>query len=256
MRQNLVRGIAMIAMLVSVSFLQSAKADILFNNGPIITHPGGMTGAVAGADRSAISPGGTTFGSGATGAFRLADDFTLSAPLSTINSFTFYGYLTGATAPGASALFVQIWNGDPSAGGSVIWGDTTTNVLTSTGWADSPSGLGIFRTTSTDTAGTTRRVQQLVAGGLNINLSPGTYWIDYNFTGVSFTPPVSDPTAHVLGNAQQWSGTAWGPAIDAGTGAGQIAVPFLVEGTAIPEPTAGLLLLVGAVAGFARRRRA
>jgi hypothetical protein len=253
MRQNLLRCLAVVTMIASMGLVQSANGDILANGGPIITHPGGMT-TPAGADRSAISPGGSLFGTSATGAFRVADDFTLASP-STINSLTVYGYLTGAGAPGATALFIQIWNGNPSAGGTVVWGDTTTNIMTSSGWADSPSGLGIFRTTSTDTAGTTRRVQQLVAGGLNIDLAAGNYWLDISYTGVSFMPPVSDPTAHVVGNAIQWNGTAWNPAMDAGV-AQQIALPFIVEGSVIPEPTAGLLLLVGSIAGFARRRRA
>ena len=241
------------AALCAVALASQANADVLFDGGPIITHPGGMTGAVAGADRSAISPGGSLFGSGATGALRLADDFVLSSD-STINSMTFYGYLTGATAPGATALTVRIWDGTPGAAGSnIIFGDTTTNIMTASGWASSPSNLGIFRTTSTDTTGNTRRIQSLTAGGLNINLAAGTYWVDYNFTGVSFTPPVSSPTQHVLGNALQFN-TTWGPALDAGTGGGQIAVPFLVEGF-VPEPTSAMALMGFGVLLAARRRR-
>lgn len=256
MRVNLLRGFAMIAMLVSMSFAQSAKADILWNNGPMITHPAGMTGASAGADRSAISPGGTLFGTGGTGAIRLADDFTMANPF-TINSLTFYGYLTGAGAPGATALTLRIWDNTPGAVGSnIVFGDTTTNVMTSTGWADSPSGLGIFRTTNTDTAGNTRRVQQLVAGGLNISLAAGTYWLDFNYTGVSFTPVVSDPNTQIVGNALQSQDSGATYAFQVLDGTVQAALPFIVEGTQVPEPTAGLLLLVGTIAGFARRRRA
>ena len=33
-------------------------------------------------------------------------------------------------------LRVQIWNGAPNAGGTVIWGDLTTNRMTSTSWTN------------------------------------------------------------------------------------------------------------------------
>ena len=232
-------------------------------NGTLITHPNGMTGTVAGAHRSAISPGSTTFGSSASGAFRLADNFTVTGAGWTISSFQFFGYLTGATTPGATALTVRIWDNTPGAAGSnIIFGNDTTNVLSSTGFAVGPGGLGIYRTTETDTAGATRRIQQLTAN-VNLTLAAGTYWVDWGFTGVSFTPPLSAvgglPPA---GNALQFNPTAgtWGPSLD-NTGTGpQLDFPFVVNGTVVPEPgSVGLMLLGGAGLAYsvirARRRR-
>jgi hypothetical protein len=241
-----------------------AFAQILFDNstqgnGTLITHPNGMTGTVAGAHRSAIStPGSNLFGSAASTTFRLADNFTVTGPGWNVSSFQFFGYLTGATAPGATALTIRIWNGTPGAAGStIIFGDTTTNVLTSSGWAAGPGGAGIYRVTGTDTTSTNRRIQELTAN-VSLTLAPGTYWVDYNFTGVSFTPPLSAagglPPA---GDAVQFNGTTWGPALD-NTGAGpQVDFPFVIQGTVIPEPGTYALLLVGglAVVAAARRRR-
>jgi hypothetical protein len=229
-------------------------------NGTLITHPNGMTGAVAGAHRSAISPApATLFGSGAAGGNRLADNFVVTGPGWAITSFKFFGYLTGATTPGATALTLRLWDGTPGAAGSnIVFGDTTTNVLSSTGWTAGPGGLAIYRTTATDTAGTTRRVQELNAN-ISLSLAPGTYWVDYGFTGVSFTPPLSvDSGAPPVGNAVQFSATtlAWAPVQDAGL-AQTVEFPFQVIGAPIPEPGTYALMLAGglAVAGIVQRRR-
>jgi hypothetical protein len=246
----------------AVAFLgQSARADILADGGSIITHPGGMTGTVAGADRSAIStntPAATGFGSSMTGAFRVADDFSLANPINTINSMTFYTYQTGATAPSILTLTVQIWNGAPNAGGTVVWGDTTTNVLSSNAWMSGPSGLGVYRETNTGTVSTTRRIQTATASGLNINLGAGTYWVDWAMTGSvasgPWQPPVSAAGFFPVGNALQSNAGVYAAAVDAGALL-NYAYPFTIEGTSIPEPGALSVLALGAVVGMLRRRK-
>jgi hypothetical protein len=190
------RFFTLAAALAAFTAATPAFAQTLWDNaaqgrGTLITHPNGMTGTVAGAHRSAISTGSTTFGSTATSGFRLADNFTVTGAGWTISSFQFFGYLTGATTPGATALTLRIWDNTPGAAGSnIIFGDTTTNVLSSTSFAVGPGGQAIYRTTETDTAGATRRIQQLTAN-VNLTLAAGTYWVDWGFTGVSFTPPLS-----------------------------------------------------------------
>jgi hypothetical protein len=232
-------------------------------NGTLITHPNGMTGTVAGTHRSAIStPGSNSFGSGAAGGFRLADNFTVTGGGWTISSLQFFGYLTGATTPSATALTVRIWDNTPGAPGSnIIFGDGTTNILTSTGFAAGPGGLAIYRTTGTDTAGATRRVQQLTTSNVNLTLVAGTYWVDFAYTGISFTPPLSGvgglPPA---GDAMQYDPATltWFPVLD-NTGTGpQMDFPFIVNGTAVPEPSTTAMLISGlglAAAALRHRRR-
>ena len=123
----------------------------------------------------------------------------------------------------------------------------------------SPSGLGVFRVTNLDTTSTNRRLQEITASGLNINLAAGTYWLDFGYTGINFTPTVSNPANMVLGNALQSvdSGATYPNLLD-GTAPNQVqaAVPFIINGTqAIPEPTAISLLVLGALVGVSRRRR-
>jgi hypothetical protein len=232
------------------------------DNGTLITHLNGMTGTVAGAHRSAIStPGSSVFGSGATGNFRLADNFTVTGPGWNITSFQFYAYLTGASAPGATGVTVRIWDGTPGASNSnIIFGDTSTNLLTSVGWATGPGGAAIYRTTGTSTTDTTRRLQEINAG-VSLTLAPGTYWVDWAYTGVNFHPPLSSagglPNA---GDAVQFNGTAWVAALDNSTAVPpgpQMDFPFLVMGSVVPEPGTYALMLAGglAVVAAARRRR-
>jgi hypothetical protein len=246
------RFLTLAAALAAFSSATPAFAQLWDNSaqgrGTLITHPNGMTGTVAGAHRSAISTGSTTFGTSATGTFRLADNFTVTGAGWTISSFQFFGYLTGATAPGGTALTLRIWDNTPGAAGSnIIFGDTTTNRLSSTGFAVGPGGLAIYRTTETDTAGATRRIQQLTAN-VNLTLAAGTYWLDWAYTGLSFTPPLSAVGAlPPAGDAVQFNGTAWVQALD-NTGTGpNMDYPFIVNGTAVPEPgSVGLMLLGGA----------
>jgi hypothetical protein len=261
------RFFTLAAALAAFTAATPAFAQTLWDNsaqgpGTLITHPNGMTGTAAGSHRSAISPGSTSFGAGGTGAIRLADNFTVSGAGWTISSFQFFGYLTNATTPGATALTLRIWNGTPgAAGSSIIFGDATTNVLTSTGWAVGPGGAAIYRTDTTDTANTARRVQQLTAN-INLTLGAGTYWVDFNYTGVSFTPYLSSPTSRPGGNAVQFGTTgAWAPLVD-GAPADNIGadLPFVIQGTVVPEPgSVALMLLGGAGLAFgairARRRR-
>ena len=91
--------------------------DLLWNNGPIVTHPGGGFG---GADASACqtSLGMINYGIGAqiSASNTLADDFTISAN-SNIEEIDFFVYQTGSgTSSSINDARIQIWNGQPNAG--------------------------------------------------------------------------------------------------------------------------------------------
>lgn len=251
--------VGVVMLMAALVVTQKVQADVLWDNGTFINSPGGMT-APAGADRSHLTTGATIFGTGhSIAAVSIAEDFTLANP-STINSLTFYGYLTGATAPGATFLAAQIWNGAPNVGGSaVVWGDLTTNILTTNQFMAGPSALGVYRTTGiADTTSVNRRLQEVIASGLNVNLPAGSYWIQWGTTGISFTPPMIDPAnpdSLAPGqNGLQFSVTtgAWTATVDGTT---PVGFDFLIEGTAIPEPGTLSLLAIGAVVGMLRRRK-
>ncbi len=224
-----------------------APEAILYDNGPLVTHAGGGAG---GADASVLQTalGMSTFGFGAAVAsgFRVADDFTVTDPTGwQVDTLTFFAYQTGSTtASTLNALNVRIWSGAPNAGGTVVWGDTTTNVLNGSTWTN------IYRVTDTDIAGSTRPIMTAVAA-VNTLLPPGTYWVDVQFGGSlssgPWAPPISILGVTTTGNALQYDPGAatWNQMLDTGASAVQ-GLPFIVDGsvpgqpTATPDPNAGM----------------
>lgn len=204
----------------------------LFDNGPFVTNPGQ---GCAGGDASMIDGTltHTLFGWGvnavaAGGGFFMADDFTVpSDAIWSLDSVRFYSYQTSATTLTLTGAFIRIWNGAPNAGGTVIWGDTTTNRMSSARLST------MYRvSTTTGMANCDRRIQ-LVVANVNAVLQPGTYWIEWGLTGTSasgpWQPPVTIPGQAVTGNALQRGPNGWVPALNGATH--QNGAPFTLFGT-------------------------
>jgi len=203
---------------------------ILYDNGPLVTHPGGGAG---GADASALQTNllMNTLGAGAQVAAgnRVADDFTVTDPSGwDVDTITFFTYQTGSTTTSTiNALNVRIWDGPPNDPASVVvWGDTTTNVLTSTTWSN------IYRTTDTTLTTTNRPVMTAVAAVSTV-LPAGTYWVDWQIGGTlasgPWVPPVTILGQTTTGNSLQFTTTGWAALTDSGTLTPQ-GLPFIIEG--------------------------
>lgn len=93
----------------------------IYDNGPLITHPGQGFG---GADASAVAVGLTTFGFGmnATAPVRLADDFTVAAgQIWNLTGVRFYGYQTGSITTWSGAASVGSPPGRPACSPFVLF---------------------------------------------------------------------------------------------------------------------------------------
>src|SRR2546423_11371921 len=87
----------------------------------------------------------------------LADFFSVPAGGWAINTMTFYAYQTGSTTMSTfTDVRVQIWNGPPNGGGTVIFGDLTTNRLASTSFTN------IYRVPDTALTDNQRPVMRIV----------------------------------------------------------------------------------------------
>ncbi len=203
----------------------STSGIILFDNGPIVNSPG--TGA-GGADESILYTPLTLYGLGAqqTAANSLAEDFTVPAGTGwDPKKFIFYCYQTNSTtASTITGLYFRIYNGDPTTGGTVIWGDLTTNRLTATSWAS------IYRT-NTVNGGTARPIMTVEGTCSGLHLNSGTYWVEFQFTGASgltgpWVPPITITGTLATGNALQYTSEAWISVLDGSYAQG---IPFAIE---------------------------
>ena len=207
-----------------------APNAILYDNGPLITNPGAGAG---GADVSALQLNNTTLGPNhsVAGDYRVADDFTVPAGGWTIDQITFFAYQTGSgTTSTINAVNLRIWDGPPGqAGSTIIFGDTSTNRMTSTAFSN------IYRTSGTQLTNTDRPIMASVVA-VGLFLPAGTYWLDWQTGGTLASGPwapfvtLVGQTGKPGGNARQYT-TSWSQLTDSGSGAPQ-DLPFIIEGTA------------------------
>ena len=199
---------------------------VLFDNGPLVNSPG--TGA-GGADESILQTnlGMSTYGSGMqqSAGNSVADDFTVTGTW-TVENFEFFGYQTGSTTTSTfTGIFFRIWDGDPRAGGNIIYGDLTTNRLASTTWTNA------YRNDDGPGGSTNRPIMKIVASAPGLVLTAGTYWVEWTATGSGssgpWVPAVTIPGQTSTGNAIQNQSGAWAPLTDVGPQ----GMPFVINGT-------------------------
>lgn len=209
-------------------------AAVLYDNGPLVTHPGaGAGGADASAVQTALLLSTYGFGHAVSSGFRVADDFTVPAGGWNISTITFFAYQTNSTTTSTiNAVNLRIWDGVPGAAGSnVVFGDPTTNRLASSTWAN------MYRVLDTALTGSTRPIMADVVT-VNTLLPAGTYWLDWQTGGTltsgPWAPPVSilGQTAKPGANGLQYDPTTmtWNDLVDTGANTVQ-DLPFVIQGT-------------------------
>ena len=212
----------------------------LFDNGPLVNSPGTGPG---GSDESIarnVTVGLTSrgFNASASGLFRISDDFAIPSGASwQITGVRLYAYMGGSpTSPSPfTAVNYQIWNGPPSDPGStVVFGDTTTNRLVSSTWAN------MYRRQESTPTDYTRPVFVL-NNSAGVTLAPGHYFIDWQVDGVinytgPWQPPVTIDGQTTTGDAQQMVSGVWQAVVDSGLQT-PLGAPFVIEGTVV-NPTA------------------
>jgi hypothetical protein len=159
----------------------------------------------------------------------VADAFTIPADSTwTFDTVIVYGYQYGSgnTSPFLSCN-LQIFGGEPGAGGSVIWGDTLSNVMVSTGF----TGIYKVDTMVADggLTGTTRPIMYLkLFLSPAPSLSAGTYWLSWAAVGLySGTEPADAPDKVLPGRvnpsgqvARQFYSNTWHNIVDSGNAVG------------------------------------
>lgn len=202
--------------------------------GRVITHPtGGFGGAPASAIQSSL--GMTLFGGGAQIAANnwVGENFTVPAGGLSINRVRVYSYQTGSTTVSPfNDLRIRIMSGTPE--GAVVFGDTTTNRLSSSAFT------GIYRVSEAALTDSTRPMFELVADFVSpiVLTTPGTYWMMWQMGGTLASGPWAPPQVvigqNTSGNCvQSLAGAASTPLLDGGTGTQQGCL-FALEGVTVP----------------------
>lgn len=206
---------------------------VLYNNGPIVNQPGAGAG---GADASVVQNlalGMTVQGAnhGALVNYRVTDQFTVPAGAGWyLENILFYAYQTGSgTNSPITAINYRIWDGRPDLPNSaVVYGDTFTNRLITTTWAN------IYRVSQTSLTNVQRPVMRSSAQA-GVFLPPGTYWLDWQSDGILIAGPwvpfITINGQATTGDAYQWISDLgrWVPLTDTGTSTHQ-GLPFVLTG--------------------------
>lgn len=230
----------LLVVLVFFSAMTLHAQTPLYDNGPLVTHPGGGYG---GADASVLNTSANLstlgFGHQVIAGNRVADDFTVTAAGGwQIDGIIFYAYQTGDVTDTSTitAVNYQIWDGPPNDPAStVIYGDTTTNRLTSSYWSN------IYRVIDTDMLGTTRRIMRNNVSA-DVHLAQGTYWLDWQTDGLlssgPWVPPITIWGQGATGNALQYTSASgvWNTATDSGSDDPQ-GLPFILLTAGITPTT-------------------
>ncbi|MDR0206332.1 MAG: M6 family metalloprotease domain-containing protein [Bacteroidales bacterium] len=217
-----------------IGYYHSSPTVLVYDNGPFITHFG--IGA-NGADVSIVN----TFYTNTLGFIAnheagqsVADNFSLLEDVF-IGTIDFYAYQPGVSLVSPiTGVYVRIWNDNPMSGGSIIWGDMVTNLLSETIYSNAN------RVMPTTISNSDRKIFKVTAL-IDHELPAGSYWIEFSFTGdVDFSGPWVPPVTRYLfpqeGNAIQNSYGEWSSIFEPSYNA-YFEMPFRINGVKKEENT-------------------
>ena len=223
------------ALLLALLQVDAASAQVLHDNGPLLTTAGNGTG---GADTSAVQvdSGQTVTGYAASvaGTTRVADDFVVPVSGWLVSGIRLYGFQSGAEATdlGITGTRIRLWNAPPESPGSTLVFDSAAHL----GDAPTVTSAELYRVVGMRASDIRRPIARIDLATLAIVLHGGTYWIDWEFSGARaagpYVPPVTRAGQGGIGNAKQYRGDTWSPIV--GNGAGE-ELPFVLLGGSLPN---------------------
>ncbi|MDD2630969.1 MAG: T9SS type A sorting domain-containing protein [Bacteroidales bacterium] len=213
-----------------VSARSAGNLEIIWDNGPIVTAEGAGSNGSDYSELQDATLSMSVYGSGCqlSAGNLIADDFEITGDRD-LAQFTFYVYQTGAgNVSTINDIRYLIYDGNPTQGGQVIYGDLEINRLLSSSWTNV---WRVLESAPTEN----RAIMEVVADAAGLSLSPGTYWVAFQAggTGASgpWCPPVTITGQTNTGNSLQYTSSgSWEPLIDVSPQ----GMPFLIE--AYPGP--------------------
>ena len=222
--------------LIVLTLAVPATAQVLWDNGGLLTHPAGGCGGqdLSAAQNTTVGLTSRGFNHSLSGGYRVADDFAVGGLGWQLESIDLYAYQGGSsTLSPITGVNLQIWDGVPDdPASSVVCGDTTTNRLVSSTWTNMYRAL-----LSEATTDCSRPLMLDVVDVIGCVLPAGTYWLDWQTDGDAaytgpWAPPVSVLDQNPPGNALQQVTGAWQAVVDA-TLQTPMDFPFAIHGTPV-----------------------
>ena len=215
---------------------------VLFTSGPHYNVPnGGAGGTHLSSLQTSLSM--NSFGFAHQSGFRVADDFTIPAGQTwNIENVELYAYQTGSTTTSTiTGVNIRIWSGAPGTG-TIVFGDTTTNRMASTTFAN------VYRASETTPTNTQRPLMKQTVT-LGVTLPAGTYWLDWQTSGSlasgPWVPPIVITGSSTTGDARQFNSSngQWSNILDGGTNTQQ-GLPFTLNGNIVPSATGNSVKII------------
>lgn len=262
------------------ALLPQAGAEVLFDNGGVVTSTTLGTGVTAGDPISQPEVYRTT-GTGlalttpgvSVRFFRAAEDFVLPAP-AVLSSFTVMAHTTYASSQAGTReavvthASVNLWDRRPETGGSPMFPEPVT--LT-------PLSSEFVAWRQSAVPGSTNGTRPIFAYTFSLEpllgqtvLPAGEYWLEWQLESTLLSPtarldsPLVTPRAtaynrnvRLFGVLQAGQPPVWFESWEGGDPSfpAPYAVPLTVMGTLIPEPSAAMPVAAVTAAVFGRRRR-
>jgi hypothetical protein len=279
-------GVFTLCMLATLSFAQffsnrSSDPRVAALNGTLNSKSGvpapvdgfwsELQNDVASTTISNANSGYAAYISGVTGAFRIADDFSVVNGKSFVTKVRFFAFETnrGVANPIAASVSVRIWSGRPGDSGATVISENPSAIfvenasfpVAASGTAVTSGNIYRIFNSAVPAPGlaptSNRAVHEFIATlGSPLTLDVGTYWIDCQINPIVAGTVLAPLTTHegfrapqnpaTIGNARHLSTTGWADMVDTGLPGPSpdlnMDIPFQLDGSCTLFPISYTIL--------------
>ena len=211
--------------------VEDVTEGTLYSNGPFYNVEGSPNASML--QDASLLMDTYGFGHANTTGYRVADDWEVTENV-VVENVQVYAYQTGSTTTSTiNSGSLAIWDGPPGeASSNMVWGDQFEDYFEASEWS------GAYRQLESAPGATDRPIMITTLTTTGLELTPGTYWVDWDSGGTlasgPWAPPIVITGEATTGNAKQFDPTTgeWNDLVDGGISTPQ-GLPFEVNGEVV-----------------------